>query len=338
MAKRFKKFQIWRDPVPAEQMNPAPLPVPHSQAGPAIDRFGWTPINAPSASSDLVSTPKQEQESFPNKRRFGAELSTNWSLEDGYLWVPQPAPYLETAETGIEDPESASDTVDSEVDVVGTDDPIHPDVEVAETSIEALTSDSEITDSDLEIVGTDNDLDHPEVEAAEFAVESVESPEKMPAARQVHNSFSDGHHTWPASKASVHPVPARAAPGSEVTPKELYPFPTKPICSCKQPAKTKIARIVQCKNPECSIGWYHYDCLDNIREKAFSRWGTFLCDVCKGDAYWGKKEQETGVTDFSMPFSQKEVVSAIVDNIMGTTGTSGAGDPYGLGGVTEAEK
>ncbi|KAJ4360123.1 uncharacterized protein N0V89_000683 [Didymosphaeria variabile] len=156
-------------------------------------------------------------------------------------------------------------------------------------------------------------------EAIEPATDVEESTHQTPR-----NTVAHGNYTWPAQKESTSPVPARPTPGFEITPKDLYPHPSQAICSCKRPAKTGTVRIVQCRNPECSVQWYHYACLKDVREKGVARFGTLLCEVCRGEEYWGKAE---GVTDLSMPFTREE----IMNGISGISNASGASDPYILG-------
>ncbi|KAF9734504.1 hypothetical protein PMIN06_002376 [Paraphaeosphaeria minitans] len=194
-----------------------------------------------------------------------------------------------------------------------------PDLGTADSEVEIIG-----TDNNVETTGPDNETIGPIAETPVF--DMVSSYVLAPAPRTAHNAFSHGCYTWPCLKESTSPVPARPAPGFDVIPKHLYPYSSQLICYCKQPAKTDIIRIVECKSPKCFIRWYHYACLKDLKEKGAARFGTFLCELYKGEEYWGKAQAQS-VADFSMPFSQNEVV----EGIMGMGRASGAGDPYGLG-------
>jgi hypothetical protein len=185
-------------------------------------------------------------------------------------------------------------------------------------------ADLRTTESGLEAADPDLETTEPD-QTTEPVLETTVSPTEVEAPPQTpHNSFRHGNYRWPAPKESTSPIPARPAPGSDLTPKYLHPHPNQLICSCKQPAKTSTVRIVQCRNTECVVGWYHYACLKGTSEKGVARFGTLLCEVCKGDKHWGKAD---GVTDLSMPFTREEVLG----EIMGVIGAGGAGDLYGLG-------
>ncbi|KAF1980244.1 hypothetical protein BU23DRAFT_625395 [Bimuria novae-zelandiae CBS 107.79] len=137
------------------------------------------------------------------------------------------------------------------------------------------------------------------------------------------NAFKQGGFRWPTPKDSTAPIPARPAPGSDVTPKYLFPRPNQLICSCKKPAKTGTTRVVQCRNPNCFIGWYHYACL-NLSEKGCARFGTLLCELCTGEQHWRKKAD--GTPDLSILFSKEELLQGVYGILEGV----GAKDPYGL--------
>ncbi|OAG01561.1 uncharacterized protein CC84DRAFT_1221051 [Paraphaeosphaeria sporulosa] len=198
---------------------------------------------------------------------------------------------------------------------------------VSLSDLETTDSDIETSDSEPEINGARNAIEttRPNAETPVWDMDSAYV--LIPATRTAHNAFSHGYHTWPAPKESTSPVPARPAPGFDITPKDMYPYPNQLICSCRQPAKTDIIRIVECKKSECFIRWYHYACLKDQKEKGAARFGTFQCELCKGEEYWGKAQAQC-VTDLSMPPSHKQVV----EGLLGMGGASGAGDPYGFGG------
>jgi hypothetical protein len=223
-----------------------------------------------------------------NERRFGDELDRNRNMIGRVQGNPFSLWPLVDPETTESDLEAAD-----------------PDLETIESNTETTEPDPETTGPDLEAT-----VSQTEVEA--------------PVPQTPHNAFRHGDYTWPALKDSKLPVPARPAPGSDITPKDMYPLPNHLICSCEQPAKTGDVLIVQCRNTECLVRWYHYECLKDASEKGTARFGTLLCGVCKGEKYWGKAE---GVTDLSMPFTREEILGEIMDEF----GAGGAGDPYGLG-------
>jgi hypothetical protein len=122
----------------------------------------------------------------------------------------------------------------------------------------------------------------------------------------------------------MFPMPARPVPGSVVTHKSLFPHSTQLICSCRKAANTNSEKIVQCRNPKCFVGWYHYKCLDRSG-KAYGRNGNFLCDVCYGEEYWSKGKKQ-GATDYRIPFTKEE----LVQGVSSMAGGIGVHDPYGL--------
>lgn len=236
------------------------------------------------------------QPSVDAGRRFGQELDRNLHnvrVEGSYYLMPPP------------DLESTDADIETEFET--------PEFETPE--LQTTESDNKTTDVGIPTTGPDDETPVFDIDSAYVLI---------PTPRMPHNAFILGDSIWPALKEDVSPVPARPPPGCKVTPEDLYPNPNHLICFCKQPAKTGIVRIVQCKNTECFIRWYHYACLKDRKEKGVARFGTLLCELCKGEEYWGKTQ---GETDLSMPFSQKEVL----DGIMSMIGGSGGANPYGLG-------
>ncbi|KAF2442914.1 hypothetical protein P171DRAFT_51970 [Karstenula rhodostoma CBS 690.94] len=375
---RFRKFEIWRDnstqalQLPlraANQTHPFAL-----QERQRTNMTGWTPINAPNASTtpssyepvqlsvdSHITSPMtrykmdppadipfqgtfamSEAEKYPAARAgFPNGPAQEYQHKPGISF--RAAPMEDYGPIHVERP-IADSVYESQADADGsTDEEVYngnerhfgdeldpnldtivrvqgdpsleplPDLETTESAIEPTESDLGTTESDINIPESNP-------EAAETLADVA-----APTLHTPHNAFKHGSYTWPAPKESASPIPARPAPGFDITPENLYPHPNQLICSCRGPAKTETVRIVQCRNTECFVRWYHYACLKDKREKGVARFGTLLCELCKGEEYWKKAQ---GVTDLSMPFSQKEVV----DGIMNQFGTNGAGDPYGLGG------
>ncbi|KAJ4288574.1 Inhibitor of growth protein 5 [Kalmusia sp. IMI 367209] len=135
---------------------------------------------------------------------------------------------------------------------------------------------------------------------------------------------------WPMSSNTPCPVPAQpwpyatslAEPNPEIFLSKPLPCFKQLICSCKEPAETRKSKIVQCWNPDCHVGWYHYACID-MKAKISSLWGRWICDACKqmGPLQLHRK------TDFTMPFTKEEILG----KINGCNNVRGFEYPYGLG-------
>jgi hypothetical protein len=95
------------------------------------------------------------------------------------------------------------------------------------------------------------------------------------------------------------------------------------ICSCRKPAETFSKKIVECLNPDCRVGWYHYTCL-NKSAKLSSLHGKWTCQWCKAEDQW---ITVNGLTDMKSPFSAKDMINALDLPV----GVAIHANPYGLG-------
>lgn len=77
-------------------------------------------------------------------------------------------------------------------------------------------------------------------------------------------------------------VPAPRLEQSPPKPQVKEP-PEEVFCYCKTPAGGK---MIACDNPKCKIEWFHYKCLNMVKEPT----GKWFCDDCKN-----KKEKVTKV-------------------------------------------
>lgn len=123
---------------------------------------------------------------------------------------------------------------------------------------------------------------------------------------------------WP------YPLQHPVEDATEAAQQRCIPAASAVICVCHKRADTLKVRIVQCWNPECTVSWFHYDCLDKSG-KLSSLHGKWLCDACKAEKVFGKAAK---TTDMRMPFSAQE----IVDGAFVPGGAYGVENPYGLGG------
>lgn len=134
--------------------------------------------------------------------------------------------------------------------------------------------------------------------------------------------------TYPISAESNFPITAQHLAGNrdiEPSVANHIPWTDQIICSCKKPARTFESRIVQCNNPECAVGWYHYTCLDRSA-KISSLWGNLHCQACRQMDEWSLRAggKMTRIEDFKIPFAREDILAALM--------VGGETDPYGLAG------
>lgn len=266
---------------------------------------GWTPINASERLNQLCHKAYKESV-FSNtslmatERHFGNELDPNTDMVERDMFFNSYDPTTDLADretvfashnhnTNMADDETASDTSDLESYDSNTD--------MADRAVVLRKPDLPTTTEGL-------------------AIPSVETEPAAPLPQTRANSFQYDDYVWPPSKDTIAPIPARPMPGYELIPKSLYPNAKQRICSCRKPADTDNKKVVQCRNPECFVRWYHYDCLDRSGKGA-GRHGTFLCDVCVGEEYWAAQKAEP---------AKEEILPAGEDMHQGI----GVYDPYGL--------
>ena len=137
-------------------------------------------------------------------------------------------------------------------------------------------------------------------------------------------------------RISLSPISAKPQPSADQTiplpslfspQQQRIPRPTQLICSCHKPAETFDVKIVECYNPGCNVGWYHYNCLAKT-QKLSALHGRWTCDLCKVEKDWGYAAK---ATDFKCPFSEQE----LADALGGPGGIEGVANPYGLGNITK---
>ncbi|KAL1592376.1 hypothetical protein SLS60_011455 [Paraconiothyrium brasiliense] len=356
---RSNKFHIWRDPIfdqeyksytPASQLTLSSVKQTYNdtpQESQSTRVAGWTSINALAAvktpsSNDPVQSPAKEQNAFsfmryrmdspggvPSQDTFALSEEEKYSaaragfpLGPAHEYRHKPDICFEAAPVAYYGPIRSERPVthsgyDSQTKADGSTNTVDYD------GYERNFGDE--LDCNLNTISQVSSSPSIQLPANTEATEPLTNVE-APASQTPHNTVSHGNYTWPAPKDSTSPVPARPTPGCGIITTSDYPHPSQVICWCKRPAKTGTVRIVQCRNSECSVRWYHYACLKDAREKRVARFGTLLCEICKGENYWGKAE---GMSDLSMPFTREEVMNGI----SGMTNASGASDPYGLGKI-----
>jgi hypothetical protein len=111
------------------------------------------------------------------------------------------------------------------------------------------------------------------------------------------------------------------------------PTPTEVICSCRKAGQTAELMIAQCSNRDCTIGWYHYDCLDKSG-KISCRHGKLLCQYCKNKAHFKTQDalnkwtlEKLVKNEMTMALDGVEMAAAMP--LQG--GSYGIVNPYGLG-------
>lgn len=149
------------------------------------------------------------------------------------------------------------------------------------------------------------------------------TPEKRPSTPK--SPKKTGKHGPSLDPVGAQPWPIQK-PFSESSlspPEKRVPSAQELICACHKPAETYKVKIVECWNPECTIGWYHYSCLDKC-SKLSSRYGKWMCDVCKTARTFARGNR--GTTHFKPAFSAEE----IVNGMRGPGGVVYSMNPYGL--------
>jgi hypothetical protein len=97
-------------------------------------------------------------------------------------------------------------------------------------------------------------------------------------------------------------------------------LPSPVYCICRQ---LKIgAEMVQCRNDDCSVVWFHYKCMTK-GEKLSSLWGNWTCQVCKTNKEYEEENSKVDLADFKMSLLKEEVLGACEI-------TQGVKDPYGM--------
>jgi len=106
-------------------------------------------------------------------------------------------------------------------------------------------------------------------------------------------------------------------------PQQRFPGAAQIICSCHRPAETFKVKIVECYNPGCVVGWYHYACLGK-NHKLSALHGRWTCDLCKAEKHWGVATTHTNM-ESAFPASE------MAEGLGGPGGIDYFANAYGLG-------
>lgn len=135
------------------------------------------------------------------------------------------------------------------------------------------------------------------------------------------------------AKRTLMDCPDTISPPTWVAYETRSPSASEIICSCRKPAHTSDLMIAQCSNRDCTIVWYHYDCLDKSG-KISCRHGKLICQFCKNETHFRIHDADHGWTvenmvenEVKMPFTGVEMVATMP----GQGGGYGIVNPYGLG-------